>query len=85
MYYLLLYLGVNYIDSGASHREGRFVVDGQSFHKVLLGSQVFFFFPGVLGAEVDNGRGVSWRCCFAALLYLAAKPAHVGVDVDGLA
>jgi hypothetical protein len=30
---------------------------------------------------VDDARDDSWRC----LLYLAAKPAHVGVDVDGLA
>jgi hypothetical protein len=46
----------------------------QSFHGVLLGSQVFFFVPGR-----------SWRHCFTARLYLDAKPAHVRVDVGGLA
>jgi hypothetical protein len=34
---------------------------------------------------VDDSRDGSWRRCFAALLYLATKPAHVGIDVDGLA
>jgi hypothetical protein len=43
------------------------------------------WFPGVLGAEVDNAQGGSWRRCFAAWLYLAAKTSHVGVDVDELA
>jgi hypothetical protein len=32
--------------SGAPDREGSFVVDGQSFHDVLLGSLVFFLVPG---------------------------------------
>jgi hypothetical protein len=41
--------------------------------------------PGVLGAEVADARDGSWRRCFATWLYLAAKPSHVGVDVDGLA
>ena len=27
----------------------------------------------------------SWRGCFTVWLYLAAKPSHLGVDVDGLA
>jgi hypothetical protein len=43
------------------------------------------WFPSVLGAEVDDAQDGSWRRCFAALLSLAAKPAHMGVDVDGLA
>jgi hypothetical protein len=45
----------------------------------------FFWFPGVLGAKVDDARDGSWRRYFVALLYLAAKSAHVGVDVDRLA
>jgi hypothetical protein len=32
--------------SGATDLEGRFVVDGQSFHGVLLDSRVFFLVPG---------------------------------------
>jgi hypothetical protein len=43
------------------------------------------WFSGVLGAEVDDARDGSWRCFFAAWPYLAAKPSHVGVDVDELA
>jgi hypothetical protein len=43
------------------------------------------WFPGVLGAEVDDAREDSWRGSFMAWLYLAAKISHVGVDVDGLA
>jgi hypothetical protein len=43
------------------------------------------WFPGILGAEVNDLRDGSLRRCFAALLYLAAKPAYMGVDVDGLA
>jgi hypothetical protein len=42
-------------------------------------------FPGILGAEVDDARDSSWRHCFMVWLYLAAKPSHVGVEVDGLA
>jgi hypothetical protein len=42
------------------------------------------WFPGILNAKVDDAWDGSWRHCFTALLYLAAKPAHVGVDVDGL-
>jgi hypothetical protein len=60
-------------------------VDGESFHGIILGSRVFFLVPGFLGAEVDDVRDGSWRCCFTTLLYLASKPAHVGVDVDELA
>jgi hypothetical protein len=59
-------------------------VDGQSLHGVLLGSRVFSWFSGVLCAEVDDARDSCWRRCFAVLLYLAVKPAHMGVDVDGL-
>jgi hypothetical protein len=43
------------------------------------------WFPGVLGDEVDDAWDGSWKHCFVTLLYLAAKPTHVGVDVDGLA
>jgi hypothetical protein len=44
-----------------------------------------FWFSGILDAEVDDAQDGSWRRCFVAWLYLAAKPSHVGVDVDGLA
>jgi hypothetical protein len=43
------------------------------------------WFPGVLGTEVDGAKEGCWRHCFTKLLYLIAKPVHVGVDVDGLA
>jgi hypothetical protein len=39
----------------------------------------------LLGTEVDDVWDGSWRHCFTTLLYLAAKPAHMGVDVEGLA
>jgi hypothetical protein len=42
-------------------------------------------FSGDLGAEVDDAEDGSWRHCFAVWLYLAAKPSHVGVNVNGLA
>jgi hypothetical protein len=45
----------------------------------------YSWFPGVLRAEVNDAQDCSWRRCFMALLYLAAKPAHVGVDLHGLA
>jgi hypothetical protein len=45
----------------------------------------FSWFSGAVGAEVDNAQDGSWRCCFMALLYLAAKLVDVGVDVDRLA
>jgi hypothetical protein len=32
--------------SEAPDREGQFVLDGQSFHGILLGSQVFFLVLG---------------------------------------
>jgi hypothetical protein len=35
--------------SGAPDREGRFVVDEQSFHGIILGSQVFFLVSGHSG------------------------------------
>jgi hypothetical protein len=63
---------------------GRFVVDGQSFNGILLGSQVFYLVPKCFCAEVDDAQDGSWRRCFVVLLYLAAKPTHVGVDADGL-
>jgi hypothetical protein len=43
------------------------------------------WFQGIPGAEVDDAYDGSCRHCFVALLYMAAKPAHVGVDVDALA
>jgi hypothetical protein len=43
------------------------------------------WFLDVLGTEVDDARDSSWRDSFVALLYLVAKPSHVGVDVDRLA
>jgi hypothetical protein len=41
--------------------------------------------PGVLGAEVDDAQNDSWGGNFEAWLYMAAKPSHLRVDVDGLA
>jgi hypothetical protein len=43
------------------------------------------WFPGILGAEVDDARDGSWRRCFTVWIYLDAKPSHMGVNVDGLA
>jgi hypothetical protein len=43
--------------------------------------------PGILGIKVDDARDGSSRRCYVALArrpYLAIKPFHVGVDVDGL-
>jgi hypothetical protein len=33
---------------------------------------------------VDGAQDGSLRCCFMVLLYLMAKPANMGIDVDGL-
>jgi hypothetical protein len=44
-----------------------------------------FQLRGVLGAEVDGAWDDSWRGHFTVWLYLAAKPFHMGVDMDGLA
>jgi hypothetical protein len=41
--------------------------------------------PSVLGAEVDDAQDGSRIRCLVALLYLAAKPGHVGIYADGLA
>jgi hypothetical protein len=43
------------------------------------------WFLSILSGEVDDARDGSWRRCFAMWLYLAVKPGHVGVDMDGLA
>jgi hypothetical protein len=43
------------------------------------------WFPSVLGAVVDDDQDDSWKICFTTWLYLATKPAYVGIDVDGLA
>jgi hypothetical protein len=37
-----------------------------------------------LGTKVDDARVSSWRHRHAGL-YLAAKPSHIGVNMDGLA
>jgi hypothetical protein len=37
------------------------------------------------GTAVDDAHDSTWRRCCFARLYLAAKPSHIGVDVDGLA
>jgi hypothetical protein len=42
-------------------------------------------FSSILSVEVDDAQDGSWRRRFVAWLYLAAKPSHVGVDVDELA
>jgi hypothetical protein len=49
------------------------------------GPGCFSSFLGILCAEVDDAQDSSWRHCFTAWLYLAAKPVHMGVDVDELA
>jgi hypothetical protein len=41
------------------------------------------WFLGVLSAEVDDVWDGSWRHCFVTQLYFTAKPAHMGIDVDG--
>jgi hypothetical protein len=43
------------------------------------------WFSGILGVKVDDALDDSWRRCFMSWLYLATKPSHVGVNVDGLA
>jgi hypothetical protein len=34
---------------------------------------------------VDGARDDSWRGCFTVWLYMAVKPSHMGVNMDGLA
>jgi hypothetical protein len=51
----------------------------------FLAPGCFSRFLGILGTEVDDAQDDSWRRCFTVWLYMAAKPSHVGVDVDGLA
>jgi hypothetical protein len=41
--------------------------------------------PDMQNDEVDDAWDESWRGSFKALLYLAAKPSHMEVNVDGLA
>jgi hypothetical protein len=50
---------------------------------LVLGCSSWFL--SILGVEVDDDWDSSWRRCFTVWLYLAAKPSHMGVDVDGLA
>jgi hypothetical protein len=47
---------------------------------LFLAHGCYFWFLGILGAEVDDAQDDSWRHSFVAWLYLAAKPSHVGVD-----
>jgi hypothetical protein len=39
----------------------------------------------LLGVDVADARDCSWASLCSALLYLNAKPSHIGVDVDRLA
>jgi hypothetical protein len=50
----------------------------------FLATRCSSWFPGILGAEVDDAPDRSWRQCFATWVYMAAKPSHLGVDLDGL-
>jgi hypothetical protein len=63
----------------AQTREGRFVEVDWGFHGVLVGSKVFLPSRWMMLKKVLGVGAV--RCWF----YLAAKPPHVGVGVDGLA
>jgi hypothetical protein len=40
---------------------------------------------GLLGVDVAGAQDVSWSCICFVWLCLAAKPSHVGADVDRLA
>jgi hypothetical protein len=64
--------------SGTPDREGRFIEVGQGFLGVLLGSRTFLVLrwmtPEMVLEYVATRR----------LIYLAAKPSHLGVDVDEL-
>jgi hypothetical protein len=65
--------------SGAQTREGQFVEVGRGFHGVFVGSRVFL--PSrwsMLEKVVGVGTMKRW-------FYLASKPPHVGVSVDGIA
>jgi hypothetical protein len=64
---------------GAQTREGQFVEVGWGFYGIFIGSRVFF--PS-RWSMLEKVLGVgTMRCWF----YLASKPSHVGVSVDGLA
>jgi hypothetical protein len=65
--------------SGAPAWEGRFIEVGQKLPECST------LFPGILGAEVDDAGMALRDIVSLCQLYLAAKPSHVGVDVDGLA
>jgi hypothetical protein len=67
--------------SGSPDLECQFVLDGQSFHGVLLDSRVFFL---VFESSWRRG-GLCLERFLETFLYLAAKPTHMGVDVDELA
>jgi hypothetical protein len=62
--------------SGAPDSAGQFVEAGQGFPGILLGSRALRW----MMPEIVLGDVASWR-----RLYLAVKPSHVGVYVDGLA
>jgi hypothetical protein len=62
--------------SGALDSGGQFVVAGQGFPGILLGSQALrWMMPETVVRDVASRHR----------LYLVVKPSHVGVDVDGLA
>jgi hypothetical protein len=60
-------------------REDRFIEVGWGFHGVLLGSRMFWALMWMMLEKV-LGVGAVRRW-----FYLATKPSHVGVDVNGLA
>jgi hypothetical protein len=47
-----------------------------------MASRAFFLAPG---RGVADARDGSWSYRYFAWLYLTTKPAHLGVDMDGLA
>jgi hypothetical protein len=65
--------------NGAQTREGWFTEVGWGFYGILVGSRVFLPSRWTMLEKVLGGSVV--RCWF----YLADKPLHVGVGVDGLA
>jgi hypothetical protein len=62
--------------SGALDRGDGFIEAGHGFSGILLGSRTLrWMMPGMIFGDVASRHR----------LYLAAKPSHVGVDVDRLA
>jgi hypothetical protein len=64
--------------SKAQNRNGRFFKVGWGFHDLLVGSRVFLPSRWMMLTKVP-GVGAMRRW-----FYLAAKPPHTGVGVDGL-